>query len=105
MPKVMRVLPWIGSTQALYDHEMVRFVPQVLDGHVLEDPAFGSQDVVCPGPYYPPLSHHLPYPPILAPRLPSQKEVPHKIFQACCLHRRRGLLIPSPTTRILEVHV
>ena len=66
--------------QAPQDHEMVRVVPPVPDGHILEDSAVGSHDVVRPGLHYPPLRHHLPRPPILAPRPPSQEEVPCKIF-------------------------
>ena len=105
MLEVTHFFPWGGSAQAPHDHEMVRVVPWVLDRHVLEDMAVGSQDIVRPGPNYPPLTNYYPRPPIPSPRLPSQEKVSRKILQACRRHRRRDILFPSLPTHLLKVHV
>ena len=84
---------------------MVGVAPWVLDSHVLEDPMVGYKDVVCPGPYYPPLPYHFPCPLVPTPRPSSRKEVYRKILQTCCRHRRRDLLVPSLATLLPKFHV
>ena len=91
--------------QAPHNHEIVIVVHWVPDGHVLEDLTVGSQDVVRPGTHYPPLTHRCPRPPIPTSRPPLREEVSHNILKTCRCHHRRDLFIPSPSTRLLKVHI
>ena len=56
---------------------MVRVVPRVPDGNISEDTAVRPQDVVRPGPHFPSVPKHPPYPLIPTPPALSWKEVFH----------------------------
>ena len=91
--------------QAPHNNEMVRVVPWVLYGHVLEDLMVGPHNVVRPGPHYPLLPPCYPLPPIPTPRPSSWEEISRQILQACRRHRRRDLLVLYPATLLPKVHV
>ena len=105
MLEVMLVFPWGGPSQAPYDHDMVRVVPWVLDGHVMKYPVVGSQYVVRTGPHYPPLPHNRPCPPILTPHPTSWEEVPRKILYPYRRYFRHNLLIPYQSVCSLQINV
>ena len=77
------------------DHYMVMGLWCGLDGHVPEETAVSPQDVVRPGPYCLPPSHHGPRPPFSSPLPLPRKEVRHHVLKPRLRYLRRYLR-PSP---------
>ena len=74
------ILPQVHAEKAAHDHVMVCVVPEVPDGHILEQTIVHPTDVVRPGPHLLATAEHDPCPAIPRPRNLSREEVlPHII--------------------------
>ena len=104
-PQVAWILPWGGSAQAPYDHEMAGVVRQVPDKHVLEGPEVRLKNVVRLGPHFNPLLQHHPLPPFPTPMATSWEEVLRKILQPYRLNHCYNLFVPALPSLPLQVNV
>ena len=82
---------------------MVQVVSRFLDGHILEQFAICSKDIICPGPdllYIPP---HNPHAPVLKPRLTPWEEVQAHVLYPRCRYLVRDGLTPWSASRICKI--
>ena len=91
--------------QTQHDHVVAGVVSWVLDVHVMKDLTIGTQNIVRPGPHLPPLFHHHPRSLISITRSTLQEEVCGDFLKPHCCHGHYDLLVNSPSTRSLQVHV
>ena len=84
---------------------MVQVVSRVLDGHVLEQSAIFSKDVVRPGPDLSSVPLHSPRAPILQTLLTPWEEVQTHIHQPCFRDLVRNGLYPQCAFRLRQVGI
>ena len=77
----------------------------VQDSHVQKYLAIRTQNIVRPRPHQPPLFHYRPRSLISIPRSPLREEMCRDVLNPHRLHGHCNLLVRSPSTRYIQVHV